>query len=224
MPARLLLVAVVGLTAVACGPSDANITTPMSSSTSMPAAESTTTSMADAPPPAPPSKVMVDFADPASVTGWSNVDDSVMGGVSDSRTFWEAGALVFTGIVSKDNNGGFVSTLSPVDAAFGERARSATALAVGMRLDSGPAGRYLMWLRSADGGRYVAPFTPMSMRGCCFVIIGVAEFVAVDRFLREVRPATPLNPASIVQMGFYLLPDVPRADFRLTLTSIEAVS
>lgn len=224
MTARLLLVAVVGLTAAACGPSDANITTPMSSSTSTPAAESTTTSVADAPPPAPPSVVMANFADPASVSGWSNVDDSVMGGVSDSRTLWDAGALVFSGVVSKDNNGGFVSTLSPVDAAFGERARGATALAVGARLDSGPAGRYLMWLRSADGGRYVAPFTPMPMRGCCFVNIGVTEFVAVDRFLREVRPASPLDPSTIVQMGFYLLPDVPRADFRLTLTSIEAAS
>lgn len=221
-----LVAAVIALIAVACGPDDANITKPMTNPTSAPTEESTrTTATAAADPPLGPSRtVLVSFADPASVAGWSNVDDSVMGGVSISRTTWEAGSLVVAGIVSKDNNGGFVSTIGPVDPGLGTRARGAMSIAIGAHLDTGPVGRYLLWLRSADGGRWVAPFTPLATGSCCAVTIPVVDFVPVDRFLRELPSAAPLDPSAIVQLGIYLLPDVPRSAFRLTVTSIDAVS
>lgn len=222
-PLRSLLVAgvVVGLLAFAapgCASSD---------SADAPAPESsTTTTVAAEVPPAPvnpePSRevVLYRFSDPAATTGWTTVDDSVMGGVSASRVGWEAGVMVFSGVVTTDNNGGFVSTLGPTDPTIGERARGSDSIALGARLDRGPAGRYVLWLRTADSRRWIADFTPMSERGCCWVVLPWAQFAPVDRFLRPITPSAALDPSQIVQIGLYLLPDVRRVDFRLTISEI----
>ena len=37
------------------------------------------------------------------------------------------------------------------------------------------------------------------------------------------RGAEPIDPSTIEQVGFYLLPSVVRGDFRLSVTSIEAL-
>ncbi|MBU3701396.1 MAG: hypothetical protein FGM58_05035 [Acidimicrobiia bacterium] len=218
-PALVAIVAL-GLSATAasgCGsPDSADPAAPESPTTTVP--EDVLPTPAD--PDATREVVLYRFTDPASTTGWTTVDDSVMGGVSASRVGWDAGFLAFSGVVTTDNNGGFVSALGPTDPTIGERARGSDSIGLGVRLDRGPTGRYLLWVRAADSRRWVAEFTPLTMAGCCWAVLPWARFDQVDRFLRPVTPAVTLDPAEIVQIGLYLLPDVRRVDFRLTIDEI----
>ena len=218
--ASTILVAVMFI-AVACTASTGDSSSPSttagtvtSSDTSLP--ESTTTTATSV-------TVIYDFSDPASIRGWSNVDDSVMGGISESRTTWQDGAMVFEGLATTESNGGFVSTIGPSDPDLGPRLRGAAGLAIGAQRQAGPSGEWLVWLRAAEGARYVASFTPLEPRICCAVPIAFSSFVSVDRFLRELPGAEPIDPSTIEQVGFYLLPSVVRGDFRLNVTSIEAL-
>ena len=167
--------------------------------------------------------IIVSFPDPASVAAWNNVDDSVMGGVSASTTEWSDGALVFSGLLSTDNNGGFASILGPVDRTIGERSAGATALGI----DAVGDGRtYLLQLRAGPSGndRWIGRFTPplAGDRTLGAVVVPIARFEAVDRFLRPTNPAKPLDPATIVQMSVYVL-DGQVGEFRLALRAITAV-
>lgn len=228
---RLVAVVALGLsamTATGCGSSGSADVPPPESSTITTVPDGAACTKPDcgdiSPDPADPNPsrevVLYRFTDPASTTGWTTVDDSVMGGVSASRVGWEAGFFAFSGVVTTDNNGGFVSALGPTDPTLGERARGSDSIGVGARLDRGPAGRYLLWVRTADSRRWVAEFTPMTMTGCCWVVLPWTQFAQVDRFLRPVTPAVTIDPAEIVQLGLYLLPDVRRVDFRLTINEI----
>ena len=58
---------------------------------------------------------MFDFPTDGDVTGWSVVNDTVMGGVSTGQLAWQDGASVFTGELSLDDNGGFASVRSPLN-------------------------------------------------------------------------------------------------------------
>ena len=64
-------------------------------------------------------KMLIDFADRNSAARWFNVDDPVMGGVSSSSMKQIKDAVLFSGVVSLENNGGFASvrsrTLRPPD-------------------------------------------------------------------------------------------------------------
>jgi len=54
------------------------------------------------------------FLLPADLQGWRAIDDRIMGGWSLSRPEYLAGGgLLFRGVVSLDNNGGFASIRSP---------------------------------------------------------------------------------------------------------------
>lgn len=209
------LVVAVGIVAVGCGGSGGSTASTSSSSSEPP---STTTAPPITTTPPTGSSVLLSFAEPASVAGWINVDDTVMGGVSDSTTRWEAGRLVFSGRVSLDNNGGFTSTIGPIDRMLGARAQGSN----GLVLDVRGAGRtYTAWLRSGPNGddRWVARFEPPDAGACCAVTIPYAEFRSVDRFLRPTTPAAPFDPATIVQIGFYLT-DGRAGAFELSVASI----
>lgn len=176
----------------------------------------------------PSSAVLVAFPDPASTEGWINVDDSVMGGISASETEWldggGEGALVFTGLLSTESNGGFSSVLSPTDRAIGQRASDAIALQVNA---IGDGRTYLLQLRAGREGneRWIARFTPLTYRPRTDTEeskIPISSFQFVDRFLRPMQPSTPLDPSTIVQVGVYVL-DGQIGQFRLTLESISAI-
>jgi NADH dehydrogenase [ubiquinone] 1 alpha subcomplex assembly factor 1 len=52
----------------------------------------------------------IDFSDPQELAGWSAINDTVMGGRSQSQLHFDpAGHAVFSGSVSFENNGGFAS-------------------------------------------------------------------------------------------------------------------
>ena len=231
---RLRVVVVVAVVAAltlmtsACSSDDSNAT---NASTSQSLDSMSTTSP---PPPSSSARsetasVLVDFPTPSSVDGWINVDDTVMGGVSASERSWldldGRGALVFTGLLSTESNGGFASILGPSDRSIGQRAAGARSLRVSA---VGDGRTYVLQLRAGPSGaeRWIARFTPPTSRPRTddgSGTIPIDTFTAVDRFLRPVVTDTPLDPSTIVQIGVYVL-DGQIGEFRLTLEGIDAVS
>lgn len=183
---------------------------------------------APVPPPTPNTSVLFEFATPQSVNGWSSVDDSVMGGISASTTTWVetngSGALLFSGMMTTEQNGGFTSTLGPSDQRLGRVASGATALGVSA---IGDGRTYVMQLRAGKSGqdRWIARFTPTSTSGASngvLVAIPIDSFTPVNRFLRPITPNSPLDPSTIEQIGIYLI-DEQVGDFRLAIEQITAI-
>jgi hypothetical protein len=179
-------------------------------------------------PDAIPTDAIVSFPDASSVAAWRNVDDSVMGGVSASRSSWVTsegrGAMEFTGDLSTENNGGFASTLSRVDTGLGMRAAGARALGVRAY---GDGRTYLLQLRAGPSGadRWISRFTPPggdTGGSSVNVELPLASFEPVNQFLRPVDPMAALDPASISQIGIYVL-DGQVGQFLLVLESISAL-
>ena len=172
----------------------------------------------------PAGNVLASFPDAAAADAWVNVDDSVMGGVSDSRSTWTTeggvGALAFEGVLSTERNGGFSSTLGPIDRTIGQRAAGARALAVDA---TGDGRTYLLQLRGGGGQRWIARFTPPPTSSATRVsTIAVDSFEAVTQFLRPMPSSAPLDPSTINQIGVYVL-DGQVGQFRLVLVSVTAV-
>ena len=179
-------------------------------------------------PPTPNTSVLFEFATPQSVNGWSSVDDSVMGGISASTTMWVEtggfGALLFSGRMTTEQNGGFTSTLGPSDQRLGQVATGATALGVSA---IGDGRTYVMQLRAGRSGqdRWIARFTPTSTTGASsatLVLIPIESFAPVSRFLRPITPNSPLDPSTIEQIGIYLI-DEQVGNFRLAIEQITAI-
>lgn len=59
-------------------------------------------------------EMKIDFGIGKSGSDWAVVNDVVMGGRSDSGALLTAGTIVFKGVLSLDNNGGFASLRSPL--------------------------------------------------------------------------------------------------------------
>jgi len=181
-----------------------------------------------APPPAPASSVLFEFASPRSVTGWASVDDSVMGGISASTTTWVettgSGALLFSGMMTTEQNGGFTSTFGPADQRLGQAAAGSNALGV---TAVGDGRTYVMQLRTGQSGqdRWIARFTPTSISegsNGTLVAIPIDSFAPVNRFLSPATPSAPLDPATIIQIGIYLI-DEQVGNFRLAIEQISAI-
>jgi NADH dehydrogenase [ubiquinone] 1 alpha subcomplex assembly factor 1 len=179
-------------------------------------------------PPTPTTSVLFEFATAQSVNGWSSVDDSVMGGISASTTTWVetdgSGALLFSGRMTTEQNGGFTSTLGPSDQRLGQIAAGATALGVSA---IGDGRTYVMQLRAGRSGqdRWIARFTPPTTTGASnatLVSIPIDSFAPVSRFLRPITPNSPLDPSTIEQIGIYLI-DEQVGNFRLAIEQITAI-
>ena len=191
--------------------------------TAVPATSSTTTTMNAT---AGTSAVLVAFPDQAAADAWINVDDSVMGGVSASESTWTteggSGAMAFTGLLSTERNGGFASTFAPIDRSLGLRAAGARALAVDA---TGDGRTYLLQLRVGGNGneRWIARFTPAGpTSGQRVSTIAIDTFEPVSQFLRPTVADAPLDPASIFQIGIYVL-DGQVGRFRLVLNTVTAI-
>ena len=163
---------------------------------------------------------LFDFAEPASVAGWSNVDDTVMGGVSASSASWENGALVFAGEVSLENNGGFTSVVSPTVPGLAAAGTPPGGLPAGSILLTGTGdGRtYTLQLRSGEGARrqWTQPFTMPETADT--IELPVGGFIATDFMLDPVAPA-PVDLAVVDAVAIYLV-DGQAGPFRLEVTSI----
>lgn len=161
---------------------------------------------------------MFDFSTADDVGEWSVVNDSVMGGVSTGQLMWEDGALVFTGELSLDNNGGFASVRSPfIDPTAAERwGRPRRGLSVELRGD-GRVWAVEVRMDGEDGG-WISEITT-SAEEITAVELPWESFEPVTRFLDPRNPVTPLDPTQIVSVAFYLVDGI-EAPFRLELHSI----
>ena len=210
---------------VACGSSSDETTSSVASTTIQPIATTTavetsvattsttttTTTVSD-----PISMILFDFNDQSDVSDWSNQNDTVMGGVSDSATTWVDGQLVFSGNLSLDNNGGFTSTFGPINDQLPKLMSGAEAIVVTAR---GDGQTYLMQIRSSDNTRYIQRFTTVADVEQDYVL-PLANFESVDWRLSVIPDAAPINTATIAQLGFYLL-DKQVGPFELAISMIR---
>jgi monofunctional biosynthetic peptidoglycan transglycosylase len=150
---------------------------------------------------------------------WQVVNDTVMGGVSSGSVTRTDDGLRFTGELSLESNGGFVSIrTAPSDLNLD----GATALKVTVR---GEARTWQLTAHREDvrlrAGSYRAPVTVTEEAST--VTVPLSRFRA-HSFGRPVEGAPPLQqrPEHIHQLGF-LLSDGDPGPFRLEVLAIDAV-
>ena len=161
------------------------------------------------------SRVAYDFTTQAVVASWSVQNDTVMGGVSESFSTWVNKQLVFSGNLSLENNGGFVSCFGPVDEKLATVIGGATSLYLRA---TGDGKTYLFQLRGNDGTNYVQRFTSTAEEDQVYVL-PLSEFTSVDWRLTEIADAPPIETSNIYQMGIYLV-DKQTGPFSIAISSI----
>ena len=168
--------------------------------------------------PAPAEESMFVFTSADDLDGWNVVNDTVMGGVSSGESAWADGAMVFTGELSLDNNGGFASVRSPfVDPVAAARWADRDGLAVEVR---GDGRSWAVEVRSfSDTGGWLSTITP-PVDGFAVIDVPWATFEPVTRFLDPRDAPAPLDPTDIASVAFYLIDGI-EAPFRLEVRSIS---
>jgi len=161
------------------------------------------------------SSVAYDFTKRATVLGWSVQNDTVMGGVSESSNTWVEKQMVFSGNLSLENNGGFVSSFGPRDEKLPSLMNGGTSIRVRA---TGDGNTYLFQLRSDSGTNYIQRFTTTPEKDE-FYVLPLSDFTAVDWRLSEIADAPALDTNNIDQMGFYLV-DKQAGPFRIAISSI----
>ena len=162
------------------------------------------------------SSVAYDFTMQAAVANWSVQNDTVMGGVSESSSTWVNKQLVFSGNLSLENNGGFVSCFGPVDEKLPSLMNGSTAIRIRA---TGDGKTYLFQLRGNDGTNYVQRFTSTAQKDQVYVL-PLSDFTSVDWRLEEIADAPAIETSNIYQMGIYLV-DKQTGPFRIAITSID---
>lgn len=169
-------------------------------------------------PVAAPAAVLIDFADPGQVAAWTTVNDPVMGGKSTSGVSFGDGGLVFSGIVSLENNGGFASARGPVNPDIGRRAAGATSLRVRAQ---GDGKTYVLRVGAAgQPWSYIQRFTTDAGVARSYDL-PVGDFQPVGMRL-DPAPNAPrtLDPSVISQVSIYIL-DKQQGPFAITVSAIE---
>lgn len=162
------------------------------------------------------SSAVYDFTSQAAVADWSVQNDTVMGGVSESSNTWVDKQMVFSGNLSLENNGGFVSCFGPVDEKLPTLIGGSTSLYLRA---TGDGKTYLFQLRSNDGTNYVQRFTSTSKKDQVHVL-PLSDFTSVDWRLSEIPDAPAMQTSKIYQMGIYLV-DKQTGPFRIAISSIS---
>ena len=164
--------------------------------------------------------VLIDFDDAAAVSGWTTVNDPVMGGRSTSQVGFGEGGLVFSGSISLENNGGFASARGPQDPDIGRRASGATAL----RIRAVGDGKTYV-LRVGVAGQpwsYIQRFTTQAgVQRSYDLPIGGFQPVGMRLDPEPNAPAT-VDPSSISRVSVYIL-DKQQGPFAITISGIDAV-
>ena len=142
---------------------------------------------------------LIDFSDLEPFAHWEPINDAVMGGLSDSRLYFDpAGHSVFSGNVSFANNGGFASVRSTIN--LGVSGVSAYFLDV-----MGDGKQYKFNLRTDtafDGINYQCRFhPPAGIWTTCR--LDCADFLPTWRG-RVISDAAPLSPENVRQVGFMI--------------------
>ena len=141
-----------------------------------------------------------------------------MGGVSVGELNLDDDTLVFTGVLSLANNGGFASVRSPlIEAAIAADWASRPGPRV---VTEGDGRTWTVEVRTDDeSGGWIAtlPTSPTAMTD---VTIPWTSFEPVTRFLDPRDAAEPLDPRRIMSIAFYLVDGI-EGPFRLGVQSIS---
>jgi uncharacterized surface protein with fasciclin (FAS1) repeats len=163
-------------------------------------------------------KVLADFKGSDSAKEWSSVNDDVMGGVSKGGfQITDRGTLLFKGILSLENNGGFASirsTSKPVDISGME------ALAIRAK---GDGRTYWIELRVSQQMRassYRADF-PTSEGEWRDLVIPLENFKL--QAFGQLLPSKPINLEDVGSVGFTIA-DKKAGKFELEIESVKAVT
>jgi hypothetical protein len=161
-------------------------------------------------------RTVLDFHDRTHAPAWSAVDDRVMGGVSASQVETTPEGLVFSGVVSLEQNGGFAS-IRAQPREYGLAGATAFILRV-----QGDGQTYKFGVRTDDafdGVQYQARFATQ-VGEWLDVVLPITDFQPTFRG-RGVTDAPALDPARIRTFGF-LIADRQAGPFRLVIESIQA--
>lgn len=162
-------------------------------------------------------KVLVDFRQSEAVQGWNVINDGVMGGVSTSQFTHRIDKVVFSGVVSLQNNGGFASVRSapePLDlSAF-------QGIVLRVRGDGKVYKFNLRTDNSRNSINYRHAFETKAGEWIT-VELPFADFQPSFRG-RIVTEAPPLDTTIIVTLGF-LIADRQQGPFRLEIKTISAI-
>lgn len=165
-----------------------------------------------------PEKVIFDFSEQTDVSGWTIVNDQVMGGLSESSMQRENnGIAVFSGCVSLENNGGFASASANIPEPD-LKAYSGISLKV-----FGDGKTYKFRIRTE------ARFDTVTYSSDFFAPKG--EWTEVNLMFSDFKPSFrgrelpnvgPLDSAGIRQIGL-LISDKQAGDFILKVDWIKAI-
>lgn len=163
-------------------------------------------------------RVLYSFDGKSNGTKWINVNDTVMGGVSDGR--WGLtpdGALCFHGTLSLENNGGFATArsrgpsldLSEYDGLLLRVRGDGKRYRLSIRTDFAiMAGGYYFMLET-EAGQWQEIFAPFSL-------------FEARAFGRKLPGAPQLNKKDVRSLGF-MISDKQEGEFRLEVDWIKAV-
>lgn len=164
------------------------------------------------------SQTIASFENPSDLRNWGVVNDRVMGGISTSRfEQTDDGNLLFQGLLSLENNGGFVSIRSRPDSFDLQNVE-------GFNIKARGDGRtYYLDLRvngQTTSGSFRAAF-PTEKN------IWTETFLPASEFVRQSfgRPFSdiPLNPSDVNSIGFTLSDKNP-GPFKLEIEYVRATS
>lgn len=150
-----------------------------------------------------------------SAGSWYAVNDGVMGGRSSGKMTVTDNQLLFHGVLSLQNNGGFASVRTPVN-------QDMTG-SYGVRLTfKGDGRKYQVRLRQDKSFDGVAWRHEFSTDGSTQVLeLKYADFEPVFRG-RLVRSAGPVAPGQITQIGF-MIADKTEGAFALSVMDMEVL-
>lgn len=169
---------------------------------------------------------------------WSVVNDTVMGGVSTGQLAMEDGLMIFSGVLSLDNNGGFASVRSPLieSRSTETKSMSATQSSTELSIDpwnivwadrpgprivvQGDGRTWTVEIRTDDESGGWTATLPTSPDTITDLTIPWTSFVPVTRFLDPRDAAEPLEPSRIVSIAFYLVDGI-EGPFRLGIKTIS---
>ncbi|MFD2167402.1 CIA30 family protein [Thalassotalea euphylliae] len=147
---------------------------------------------------------------------WMTINDTVMGGVSNSRFYHEYDYGVFEGVVSLDNNGGFASIRRVISPDFHNGG-------IVRLIVKGDGRRYQFRLKTDglyEGAAYVAEFTTKADQ---WQQIQFTEKDFTPRFRgRYVDGAPALRFGDAIQVGL-LIGDKIEGKFKLQVQAIEVL-
>ena len=162
-------------------------------------------------------RVLFDFVDASATNRWLIVNDNVMGGVSKGEASpTEDSCLLFSGLISLENNGGFASIRSqPTDFDLG----GFDGIRIRVKGDGRTYQFRLRRDRSLDGIAFKHEFETIQNKWID-VELPFASFLPTFRG-RTLTDVKPLDPADIRQLSF-LISDKEAGPFKLTVDGIVA--